>query len=75
MKQVYWIIGVVAAAPVALKLAGLIAWDWPVVVLPALAGFAVLAFMYLFLVIFAVGYGAAATDACRAELSSAPRRK
>ena len=75
MKRFYWIVGAVAAVPVALKLAGLIAWGWLVVLLPAFAGLTVLALMYLFLVIFAVGYGAAAQDACRAELSSASRRE
>ena len=75
MKRLYWMIGAVAAVPVALKLAGLIAWSWLVVLVPALAGLAVLALMYLFLVIFAVGYGAAAHEACRAERSSGSRRE
>jgi hypothetical protein len=75
VKRIYWIIGAVAAVPVALKLAGLIGWGWLVVLLPALAGLLVLALVYLFLVIFAVGYGAAARDACRAELSSGSRRE
>lgn len=75
MKRLYWILGAMAAVPVALKLAGWIGWSWLVVLVPALAGLTVLALMYLFLVIFAVGYGAAAQDACRAELSSASRRE
>lgn len=75
MKRFYWIVGAVAAAPVALKLAGLIAWGWLAVLLPALIGLAALGLVYLFLISFAVGYGAAAQDACRAELSSASRRK
>jgi hypothetical protein len=75
VKRFYWIVGAVAAAPVALKLAGLIAWGWLAVLLPALIGLAALGLVYLFLISFAVGYGAAAQDACRAELSSASRRK
>jgi hypothetical protein len=75
VKRFSWIVGVVAAAPVALKLAGLIAWGWLAVLLPALIGLAALGLVYLFLISFAVGYGAAAQDACRAELSSASRRK
>lgn len=75
MKRFSWIVGVVAAAPVALKLAGLIAWGWLAVLLPALIGLAALGLVYLFLISFAVGYGAAAQDACRAELTSASRRK
>ena len=70
-----WIVGAVAAVPVALKLAGLIAWGWLVVLLPALVGLAMLALLLLFLVTFAVGYGAAAHDACRAELSSGRREE
>jgi hypothetical protein len=73
VKRFYWIVGTVAAAPVALKLAGLVAWGWLVVFLPALAGLAALALLYLFLVIFAVGYGAAAREACQAELSPRSR--
>ena len=75
MKRFYWIVGAVAAVPVALKLAGLIAWGWLVVLLPALVGVAALALLYLFLMSFAIGYGAAAHDACRAELSSGSRRE
>ena len=75
MKRIYWIVCAVAAVPVALKLAGLIAWGWLVVLLPALAGLLALALIYLFLVIFAVGYGAAAHEACQTELSSASRRQ
>jgi hypothetical protein len=75
VKRFYWFVGAVAAAPVALKLAGLIAWGWLAVLLPALIGLAALGLVYLFLISFAVGYGAAAQDACRAELSSASRRK
>jgi hypothetical protein len=75
VKRFSWIVGAMAALPVALKLAGLIAWGWLVVLLPALIGLAALGLVYLFLISFAVGYGAAAQDACRAELSSGSRRK
>lgn len=75
MKPFYWIVGAVAAVPIALKLAGLLGWGWLVVLLPALAALLALGVIYLFLVIFAVGYGAAAQDACRAELASESRRE
>jgi hypothetical protein len=75
MKRFSWIVGAVAVVPVALKLAGLIAWGWLVVLLPALIGLAALGLVYFFFISFAVGYGAAARDACRAELSSGSRPK
>lgn len=55
-----WIIVALSAALVGLKLSGAIHWSWVAVLLPVIAGFALLLVMLAVLVGVAVGFGAAA---------------